>query len=120
MARPGVLVLRANAGAEYGLRPLQIRFTVRRYLSAFFPRRPWPDSGRLCRVALLGLGIERDLGELPIVDGDLVEEIFLISLSRSPYPLPASSAGRPDSERIGQIQNISGLPQGPVCLDLAG
>jgi hypothetical protein len=29
--------------------------------------------------ALLDLGIARDLGELPILDGHLAEEIFLIS-----------------------------------------
>jgi hypothetical protein len=33
--------------------------------------------------ALLDLGITGDLGELPIVDGDLAEEIFAIS-HRSP------------------------------------
>src|SRR5262245_53833812 len=65
--------------------------------------------------ALLDLGIARDLGELPILSGHLAEEIFLIShrgLPRYPQPTPADVPGA--------IQNISGLPQGRVCLDLAG
>jgi hypothetical protein len=35
---------------------------------------------------LIEFGISRDLGEQPIVDGDLAEEIFLIS-HRASYPV---------------------------------